>query len=355
MLDEASAGEPRRPPLYFQARPAALQVPTPVAVGGAGSPMWNNAFNASACFSPMNLGFNSPMNFPGLGGSPGGPLLLSTPSMAVPTAVQASVAHQNSPTPPFYQVPRAAPMARDAPPAAAAAVAAAAPARIAGSAFHQSTPIHREDGTPSPLFSYAMVPGNMGSPLLPGVSSQQAFAPATPTRPPSSSGSLRRSLLIRQQQMQTGAICAHASIANDYSMSPTGSACSVSSGDESSSQTPAVPAHRTGTVPSKTPLPDNGDTMRIDPRHQHHYERLVFAGLHGASSPLDRIRVWSDGVGGPLLYDCVCGKRIPNTSLHKVKRHAYRHAVSSYTCDLCGKVFKAHWSLNAHKRIHKIE
>eukprot|EP00474_Spongospora_subterranea_P011063 CRZ11521.1 hypothetical protein [Spongospora subterranea] len=130
----------------------------------------------------------------------------------------------------------------------------------------------------------------------------------------------------------------------------------------SSIQIPSPPSSISTATPSTSPIPPSaqtvlpcsGDNSRVDPRHLHHYSNIRFQGVYGASSPLDRIRVWRDPTG-QRLYDCVCGKRIPNSSLHKVKRHAYRHAVSSYTCPTCGKVFAAHWSLNAHCRIHKSE
>eukprot|EP00474_Spongospora_subterranea_P010798 CRZ11256.1 hypothetical protein [Spongospora subterranea] len=208
------------------------------------------------------------------------------------------------------------------------------------STFNRSSPLTRMDGSPSPL----SIVSPRQSPVILALPPLQRAAPAYKL-PTASNASLRRCVLMRQQ-FESNQV---ALVSPQYASSPL----SCSSAGSTSTADPSVSVTQTTvTVPSKTPLPPDGDTSRIDPRHQHHYKHLRFVGLHGDAVPFNRIRVWT-GENRNQLYDCVCGKRVPNQCLQKVKRHAYRHAVSAYTCGICGKVFKAHWSLNAHKRIHK--
>lgn len=291
---------------YMSSRPNPISVPSPVYHA---APISYMGLSPGA-LSPGSMLLNSPMHCP------------STMHMS-PVLPQRHCLASSDPTSGFFMgyTPPAVPSSNKAP----------APFDFVNlpptmrSSSPQLVPPPRLPGNFSPMFL-------TGSPVLSLPPSPQfKQQPASRLRP---APSLRKQVLMRVHERQPNS---HAQQhVND----------SGSSGDEADDVASPVKA-------SKKTLPDDGDLTRIDHRHQHHYASLTMTGLYGESVPLNRIRVWTDGKGGEPLYDCVCGKRAPNPSLHKVKRHAYRHAVSSYTCDLCGKIFKAHWSLNAHKRIHK--
>jgi hypothetical protein len=65
-----------------------------------------------------------------------------------------------------------------------------------------------------------------------------------------------------------------------------------------------------------------------------------------------RIRVWIDKER-KTFFDCTCGKRKPTQDLKKILRHIEGHSVSTYPCEVCGRVFKHHLGRNSHQRVHK--
>jgi hypothetical protein len=68
--------------------------------------------------------------------------------------------------------------------------------------------------------------------------------------------------------------------------------------------------------------------------------------------PYDCIRVWVNN-RNMVFYDCKCNQRKPVQDLNKIKRHAERHQIQSYRCDICNKEFDRYLQLNAHKKAHR--
>jgi hypothetical protein len=75
-------------------------------------------------------------------------------------------------------------------------------------------------------------------------------------------------------------------------------------------------------------------------------------GVEEKRNPMSRIRVWVDEEK-KSFYDCVCGKRKPTQDLKKIIRHVEGHAVLTYPCEVCGRIFKHHLGRNSHQRVHK--
>lgn len=97
-----------------------------------------------------------------------------------------------------------------------------------------------------------------------------------------------------------------------------------------------------------------GNAKYIRKRSAHTNELILLRRLEESSSPYNRIRVWKNE-NDSLFYDCDCGKRKPLQDLKKIKKHVDGHLVRELKCDCCGKNFRHHLQLNAHKRVHKVK